>query len=258
MTDNKSLELKVGLFVGMGIVIFFIIVFSIGDISFVQKGYDLYTTFSFVDGLAESAPVRYAGVDIGHVKSLTMYEDAKAGRVKVKVTLWISDDNRKVERDSVACINTLGLLGEKYLEIFPGNTAGGVLAPGELLVGKDPIMMRDVTDSMSGLADSAGAIMERLKNGEGTLGKLLVDDSLYNELNTIMTRLREGKGTMGKLLADDGMYDNLNAVLAGLKEGKGTIGKLLVDESIYDNLDEFVADIKAHPWKLLHKPSGRK
>lgn len=203
MASEKSFELKVGVFVGIGIVIFFIIVFSIGDISLVKEGYRILTTFSFVDGVTESSPVRYAGVDIGHVERIGIYYDEGAKKNKVRLTVWINDKERKIEKDAVAIINTLGLLGEKYLEIFPGDITSGALRDGDVLKGQDPVVMRDVTNTLNKLAASADAVLTRLK------------------------------------------------------EGKGTIGKLLVDESIYDNLDEFVADIKAHPWKLLHKPKRK-
>ena len=54
------------------------------------------------------------------------------------------------------------------------------------------------------------------------------------------------------------LVESTNIVMGRLKEGKGTIGKLLVEEKIYHDLEAFVADIKAHPWKLLHKPRGKK
>ena len=68
MAEDRSFELKVGLFVGIGILIFFIIVFSIGDVTLIKRVYRIYTVFSFVNGITEGAPVRLAGVDIGHIE----------------------------------------------------------------------------------------------------------------------------------------------------------------------------------------------
>jgi phospholipid/cholesterol/gamma-HCH transport system substrate-binding protein len=76
-------------------------------------------------------------------------------------------------------------------------------------------------------------------------------------LGALGTDLTEGKGTLGKLLVDGSIYDNLDSLILSLKEGKGTLGKLLVDESIYDNLDDLTADLKNNPWKLLYRPKPK-
>ena len=200
MAEERNFELKVGLFIAVGILIFFVIVFSIGDVNFVKTGYRISTLFNFVNGITESAPVRLAGVDVGYIEHLELYYDQDEQRTKVRLDLYIDNEDTKIEQSSIASINTLGLLGEKYLEITPAVNDTTFLAEGDALTGKDPVQMQDLTDTMKELADSASVVVARLK------------------------------------------------------EGRGTIGKLLVDESIYDNLDDLVADIKAHPWKLLHKP----
>ena len=200
MAEERNFELKVGLFIAVGILIFFVIVFSIGDVNFVKTGYRISTLFNFVNGITESAPVRLAGVDVGYIEHLELYYDQDEQRTKVRLDLYIDNEDTKIEQSSVVSINTLGLLGEKYLEITPAVNDTTFLAEGDALTGKDPVQMQDLTDTMKELADSASVVVTRLK------------------------------------------------------EGRGTIGKLLVDESIYDNLDDLVADIKAHPWKLLHKP----
>ncbi len=204
MAEDRSFELKVGLFIGVGILIFFIIVFSIGDVTLIKRGYRIYTVFSFVNGITESAPVRLAGVDVGHIEGINVYYDKEAQKTKVKLTAWINSRDIKIEKDARATINTLGLLGEKYLEIFPGTFEGGLLENEDTLIGYDPVIVQNLTETMNQLVESTNIVMGRLK------------------------------------------------------EGKGTIGKLLVEEKIYNDLEAFVADIKAHPWKLLHKPRGKK
>lgn len=204
MAEDRSFELKVGLFVGVGILIFFIIVFSIGDVTLIKRGYRIYTIFSFVNGITESAPVRLAGVDVGRIEKINVYYDKEAQKTKVKLTAWINSEDIKIEKDARATINTLGLLGEKYLEIFPGTVENGILENEDTLMGYDPVLVQNLTETMNQLVESTNVVMGRLK------------------------------------------------------EGEGTIGKLLVEEKIYNDLEAFVADIKAHPWKLLHKPRGEK
>jgi len=190
VATDKTFELKVGLFVGIGIILFFIIVFSIGDVTLVKRGYRVHTVFSFIDGITESAPVRFAGVDIGHVEGIKLFVDEEARRTKVKVTVWVNSEDRKIEKDAIATINTLGLLGEKYLEIFPGSIDAGMLKNGESLAGQDPVMMRDVTNTLTELAKSAKVVVERLKKGEGTIGKLLTEEKIYNDLEDFVADIK--------------------------------------------------------------------
>jgi len=200
--EDKTFELKVGIFIALGILLFSIIVFSIGDVYLIKKGYHVNVIFNFANGLAESAPVRFAGVNVGQIDKIDLFFDENEKKTKVKVVAWVDSSDIKIPTDSNAVINTLGLLGEKYLEIFPGELSDDILTSEGTLVGHDPVPMELVTEKVQKLVDSMCVIMD------------------------------------------------------GLKEGKGTVGKLLVDEQIYDDLEDFVADIKAHPWKLLHKPRG--
>jgi len=201
--DGRTLEVKVGIFIFIALIILFIIVFSIGDFSVFEKGYRIRVSFGFANGIAESAPVRLAGVDVGDIEKIEIFYDEEAARTKISLHVRITRDVR-IEKDAIARINTLGLLGEKYLEIVPGTGKAGFLEDGGSLIGEDPISVEALTNEMKELADSASVIVERLK------------------------------------------------------EGKGTVGKLLVEEKIYNDLESFVADIKANPWKLLHKTRERK
>ncbi|MFH1847121.1 MAG: MlaD family protein [Candidatus Omnitrophota bacterium] len=256
MFRNEKLELKVGLFIGAGMFTMFLIVFSISDLYVFKKGYDLYIKFNYVNGVTESAPVRLAGVDVGEVKDITIYYDANAGKTRVKVLAWINGDVH-IEEDAVVRINTLGLLGEQYIEIAPG-TVKRFLQPGDEIEGKDPVNVGSQIESMSEIAGSISIIAKQLEKGEGTLGKLLTDDSVYKDLKIVLGRLSRGEGTFGRLLAEDTIYKDLEVVFDRLSKGEGTIGKLLAEEKVYNDLGEFVSDVKSNPWKLLRKPARRK
>jgi phospholipid/cholesterol/gamma-HCH transport system substrate-binding protein len=206
----------------------FIIVFSIGDITLVKHGYRIKVVFSFAAGIGPSAPVRLAGVGIGHVEKIRIFYDEETNRAKAELTAWIQSD-AKIEEDAEMTINTLGLLGEKYLEIYPGTVGKRILKDNETVIGHDPVPMEKITENLKNLSDSVTEIADKLRKGEGTIGKLLTDDKVYNDIQTVTGRL---------------------------SKGEGTVGKLLKEEKIYDDLEAFVADIKAHPWKLLNKPRG--
>ena len=181
MDGTKIFELKVGVFIMIGIAILFIIVFSIGDINLVKRGYHIKVDFGFVDGIGGSAPVRLAGVGIGQIDGLRVYYDEKEKRTKVQLNAWVKE-GVKIEDDAMPTINTLGFMGEKYLEIFPGTCAKRFLKDGDIVRGKDPTSLTKVYENLAGLTDSVTVIVNRLKSGEGTIGKLLTDDKIYKNL----------------------------------------------------------------------------
>ncbi len=180
-TKSLSFEVKVGMFILVGLVILILMIFSIGDIYFIRPGYHLKVTFNFANGIAMNAPVRLAGIEIGEIDGIKIYYDPREERTKVEISAWIKKNDMLIESDSKAVINTLGMLGEKYLEIYPGQNKD-FLKEGCMLAGKDPVSMEDMTFQIKQVADSITVITERLKNGEGTIGKFLTDDSIYNNL----------------------------------------------------------------------------
>jgi phospholipid/cholesterol/gamma-HCH transport system substrate-binding protein len=82
--------------------------------------------------------------------------------------------------------------------------------------------------------------MQRLKNGEGTIGKLLTSDKIYGDVETMFVNFRDFSA-------------NLKDFSAKFNTGTGTVGKLLTDDTIYNEMEAFVKDIRAHPWKLLSR-----
>ncbi|MFH0763711.1 MAG: MlaD family protein [Candidatus Omnitrophota bacterium] len=181
MSDTRTFELKVGVFILIGIAILFLIVFSVGDINLSKTGYKIKVLFGFAAGIGPSAPVRLAGVGVGQIQGIRIIRDEEAKSTRAEITAWIND-GAKIEKDAVVTINTLGLLGEKYLEIFPGTSGAPLLKSGETIEGKDPVPMEKITEDLAKLSGSVNAIVERLKKGEGTIGKLLTDDSIYENL----------------------------------------------------------------------------
>src|SRR3989338_906732 len=102
--ERSIFELKVGIFIAVGILIFFIIVFSIGDVYLIRKGYTVNVIFNFANGLTESAPVRLAGVNVGQVDKINIFFDENEQKTKVKISAWINNENLKIEQDSLAVI----------------------------------------------------------------------------------------------------------------------------------------------------------
>ena len=190
MDSTKTFEIKVGLFIMIGIAILFVIVFSLGGINFSKTGYRIKVLFGFANGIGGTAPVRLAGVGVGQVQGIQIVRDDKTAATKAELTVWISD-NTKIEKDAVVTINTLGLLGEKYLEIFPGTPGKPVLNNMDTIVGKDPVPMEKITEDLAKLTGSIKDIVDKIGKGEGTLGRFLMDPSVYDNLECFTAEIKK-------------------------------------------------------------------
>ncbi|KPK39486.1 MAG: hypothetical protein AMJ78_08415 [Omnitrophica WOR_2 bacterium SM23_29] len=232
-----DLEFKVGIFVAIGIAILISIIFSIGELRYFKQRYAIKLLFDFANGVEKSAPVRLAGVQVGEVKDIDIVFDKV--RQKTIVSLTVSLDKKaKVEEDAEAFINTLGLIGEKYVEILPGTPGKKILKHGESLQGRESIPVERLTEKGY---EIASGLSETIKH----LNKLFGDTETQEAFKATVLDLR-------KLIA------STNVVMDKVKSGEGTVGKLFMNDEIARDLEGLVKDLKAHPWKLLHKPRGVK
>lgn len=237
MTTKSRIELAVGIFIVIGLFILVSFVFFIKDFQIIKPGYNFNIIFGFANGVKVGAPVRLAGVDVGEVKDIDVISNYSAAATTVKVKVWVNK-YVCVPQDSQVWINTLGLLGEKYIEIIPGKNYKLMVGSGHDISGSDPVPIDEIT-----------------KEAKKIVAKL--EDTL-NGFNELLEKVKKGEGSLGKLIYDDSMYNNINELVAKLNSGQGTIGKLISDDAIYKNFEELSEDIKRHPWKLLFKTNDVK
>jgi phospholipid/cholesterol/gamma-HCH transport system substrate-binding protein len=191
MIFGKSrLELKVGIFVFVGLVILVTLVLLIGDFKTWTSGYKVNFIFNFTNGVKIGAPVRFAGVDVGEVKDIKFIFAPQENKTKVQIIGWIKKEI-KVPLDSTIWVNTLGLLGEKYIEIMPGEDYKNFLNEGQVLTGNDPVAMHEVAELAKKIASDLDESIVKIKNKEGTIGKLLYDDAIYKELEALIIDIRK-------------------------------------------------------------------
>ena len=209
---QENFEIKIGIFILTGIILLIAVTFSIGEFLF-KPGYNIRVLLNFADGVQEASPVRLAGVEVGEVKKTNILRDPETNATRVEVSLWLTND-AKIEKDATVVINTLGLIGEKYVEILPGTPSSELLKDGDTIVGYDSVSMQKMTQKgydiilkLEKMLDSVNYVLDKVKAKEGTVGKLLLEDKIYTDL-----------------------------------------------EEITSDIKEMVKDIKAHPWKLLGKP----
>lgn len=233
MFTRSNFELKVGIFIFIGIVILSVIVFSIGNFYGIKRGYNMDIIFDFANGISVGAPVRYAGVEVGEVQEINVYFDEKENHPMVRISIWVSQ-NTWINEDAKAAINTLGLLGEKYLEITPGTREAKLLKKGDKLRGYDPVSTEELTREMEKTLTKIDGMIESINEVVGDEQFQLSVKNAFSNLELLTSDLRD--------------------FISIAKEGDGTIGRLMSDDKLYRDIDDMVLDIKANPWKLLFKP----
>jgi phospholipid/cholesterol/gamma-HCH transport system substrate-binding protein len=251
-------ELRVGLFVIAGLVLVGLGIFYVTGAGLLGAKYRLVTYLPEVSGLAVGAPVALDGVEVGSVESLGIAKPvpgtpADPNRA-VRVVLRISRDFQDyIRSDSTASLVTQGFLGDRDVDLARGFT-GRVLDDGDEVPSHEEKAIKEVIEHGDDLMVKLGDIVSQIQKGQGTVGKLLVDDSLYNHLNDTVGRvdkmaagIQQGQGTIGKLVASDELYGKVNSltghldnVLEAVQDQKGTLGKLVYDPSIHDSAKEFL------------------
>jgi len=266
MAQRKQLtwtELRVGLFVLVGLSVLGAGIFYVTGAGPLAPKYRLKTYLPEVSGMANGAPVRVDGVEVGNVESIRLLprtagkplEKNKSIEVVMRVDRRYQGD---ILTDSVASLVTEGLLGNRYVNITRGLT-GTPIADKGVIPGAEEKAMKEVVErsaevlgNLSALSTEVRELISGVQQGRGSLGKLLTDDQAYYHLNnilaksdTMITNIKDGQGTLGKIVASDEMYgkvdkglDSVNIILADMRSGKGTLGKLMYDPTLYDETKE--------------------
>ncbi|MEO5894066.1 MAG: MlaD family protein [Vicinamibacterales bacterium] len=263
MPRTRSLawsQLKIGVISVGALVLAVMLILAVGGQGgFAWERYELKTKFPNVKGLKSGAVVRIAGVDVGKVTSVDFVES------DVQVTLEVNEDNQaRITDQSRATIGSLSLLGEPIIEISPSSQGRklqkGDFIPSTAMGGDFAAMSASATETL----EQANQIMQGIRKGDGTVGKLFTDQQMYTEFNALLKSaeavingVNQGQGTLGKLMKDDATYRQLNASLGDLNEitrrikaGEGSLGQLLKDEklaksisSASNNIDEITAKL---------------
>lgn len=243
-----SVEIWVGLFVFSVLIALGIFTIVLSRDGFMKKSYTYEIFFPEVGGLSEGDNVFLRGLNIGRVSQTTLNN----GDVSVFVSLNEPLTLREGYRIEVA---NSSLLGGKVLKIFEGPKEAPNIEAGTEIRGKLPV---DVLDQLGTAVSGLQAMIDNVNAERGTLGKLLNDDEIYNnllavsdDLRVLSDRLEKGEGTIGKLLKDDAVYNDLQTLLANastisdrLVKGEGALGKLLSEDEVYDDLKTLMANVR--------------
>ena len=267
MPSQKQLkwsQLKVGITVIVaGITLGVLIVLMSGGGFFTRK-ITLKSYFDDANGLRVGAPVRLSGVDIGNVTRIRVVPNQPLTPVEVTMKV-VTKYDFNLRKDSMTLLSTAGVLGETYLNIDSSQAKGPTAKDGDVLRSQAVPDFSDMVRSgqstlqnMDALLKRADRIVAFVESGQGSVGKLIYDPSLYNRVNTtvsefqkLVSEISEGQGSLGKLIADDELYqkangtvDKVNKLIDDLNAGNGTAGKLLKDPTLYNNANQTVANVK--------------
>ena len=245
MPRTRSLawsQLKIGILGVAALVLAALMIVAVGGQGgFFWDRYALKTKFPNVKGLKTGAVVRVAGLDVGKVTEIA-FEGAD-----VLVVLEVNESmQERITERSRAVIGSLSLLGEPIIEVSP-STEGRRLVDGDFIQ-SDPAAggIADLAGPAKAGVEEATALLQDIRKGKGTLGKLFTDDQVYMEFQALLNSaegviagVNRGQGTLGKLAKDDAAYRRLDASLADLNEmtrriraGEGSLGQLLKDDAL--------------------------
>lgn len=273
-------QLKVGIFALAALAVLGLLILnSTGDFNPFQKTLRLKARFASADGLRAGAEVQLAGVHIGKVQAVRFLSPDSPESEKLEAILSVMTTldgtpiNERIRTDSTAQLIATSVVGnDKMINITPGTVKGYPVEENHVLPSSAAISINQLTQTgndllgqINKLSGPLNEILEKANRGEGTIGKAVNDEALYNNLNatvgeakltmvkiqTLLERVKSGDGTAGKLLNDPALYNNLNSTLTqlegiskDLRAGKGTAGKFLSDEALYNDMRETLKDVK--------------
>jgi phospholipid/cholesterol/gamma-HCH transport system substrate-binding protein len=258
MPRTRSLawaELKVGLITVFAIIMTGVLIFLLsGQGGFPWQQYSLKTVFGNIAGLKAGSPVRLAGLEVGSVERLEFMGD------RVEVTMNVHRDMQsRITTGSVAALGSLSLLGEAAVDITASSEGTPVPEWGYVRSGPATGSLAEVATRASAGLDEAAALMRDLRAGRGTLGQLITNDSVYQDLNGLLAAAEEvarninrGRGTLGRLATNpaaaralEESMENLSAVTARIRAGEGSLGKLLADDRMATSLTSTTSNLDA-------------
>jgi phospholipid/cholesterol/gamma-HCH transport system substrate-binding protein len=263
----KWSQLRVGLTVLFASLTLILLLFLMsGTGGFFTRRITLKSYFDNASGLRVGAPVRLSGVDIGNVVALRVVPDKDKQITPVEIVMKVSTKyGFDLRRDSVASLDTAGVLGETYLDIESSQAVGPVVRDGDTLPTQVHPDFNEVVRSSQSTLQNMDALLKRAdrilafaESGKGSIGKLIYDPTLYDrfeqtvtEFKGVVDEIAQGQGSLGKLINNNDAYnkfvatlDKINLVADDLQAGKGTAGKFLKDPSLYNNANDTIANLK--------------
>jgi len=266
MKKDTSNKIKLGIFISIGMMVFIVGIYFIG------AGRQLFTStfrisavFKDVAGLQPGNNVRLSGINVGTVDNIMIVSDTT-----VRVEILIDESTRKfIKKDAVASIGSEGLMGNKTIIVYPGTGGKTEIENNDIVQTTSPLGVDDFMISLKRTIDNAtkitsdlSKITENIQSGKGSIGRLLMDQSISQNVDSTFTNLKDGSAGF-KILMDkandiddiltslkttinntSSITSNVSKITDSIHSGKGTIGMLLMDSTMRQNIDSTVANLK--------------
>jgi phospholipid/cholesterol/gamma-HCH transport system substrate-binding protein len=277
LSDRSSV--RVGLLILAALASFLLAIFLIGEQNHLFRPMNRYTVhFANVGGLQAGNPVQLSGVTVGRVEAIVLPERPTEDQLAVRILV----DRRyaqRIRRDSVARIQTLGLLGDKFVALTSGSgeavvveNGGEIEAAPATNVDRLIASGESAVENIVAISASLARLLERLETGDSVLGQLMaplpeeardrdVFDTLYNLLDSVdrvAVALDEGKSPIARLLLDEQMGASLErsllrfeALLIAAEEGDGLAPALLHDGELKQSFESSLANLELTSAELL-------
>jgi phospholipid/cholesterol/gamma-HCH transport system substrate-binding protein len=257
-------QLRVGALILAALVIVAFAILRLGTAAnLFAKRYELITFLPSAGGLVEGGQVTVAGQAVGTIDKIEFLPPDPDTTRNIRIVMALDEEMQsQVRTNSRAKIKTLGLLGDKIIDITPGTPQYRPLRDGDTLLVAPSVdyeaLLAQAASAMGDvvvLTHDLRSITTRVARGEGTIGQFITNPEAYDEFNSAMTRasmlmarMGNPRGTFGQLLDDPTLYRNtvrmlasLDTVLVQVNSPNGTLGKLMRDDSLYVSLVGTVA-----------------
>ncbi|GAA4810082.1 MlaD family protein [Litoribaculum gwangyangense] len=250
MRKTNNEKLKLGIFVIVGLLLFVVAIYFIGNRqNMFVKTFSISANFNNVNGLIQGNNVRYSGINIGTVKTISMINDST-----INVNMVIEEKMvQHIKKDAIATIGTDGLVGNMIVNIIPGDGNAEAISEGDIIKSYTKIGTADMLNTLSVTNENAALLTAKLLNiadamadSKGTFGMLINDTIVSNNLKHTVNQLR-----IMSIEANKSMK-SLNAIINNINFDESIAGVLLNDsieaqkiKVVLTNLETSSQDMKA-------------
>lgn len=194
-TRTPKFKVRLGLFIAGGLALFVFAIFIIGrQKNLFNPVFRLTTTFYSISGLQVGNNIRFSGINVGTVDNIKIINDST-----VRVDMMIRKEVQQfIKEDSEAAIGSEGIIGDRILVITQGSSDAAMVKDGQQLLSTEPIETDAIMANLDVSSWNAGIITQQLAE--------------------IMTKINSGNGTLGRLIQDSTIAENINETIANLKK----------------------------------------
>lgn len=258
MEKEVANRIRLGLFVSIGLVLFLTSIFVLGSRrNLFEQTFKVSSVFKNVSGLRPGSGIWLSGVNVGTVKQVVITGDSS-----VWVGMQLEEHIREhIAADATTSISADGLIGNRIIVINPGSAGATIITAGDTLISEEMLdtdaLMAAGEKTLNNLMSITGDLKKltnEISRGEGTLGQVLSDSTLYPslaaEMRTTLVNLRQTSQRTNNLTGE------LSQIADQIQAGKGVVGTLLNDTTFTDVWEESMGNVKTGTEQLLEITEG--